>query len=83
MFNENVNIPKGPINGVTSTTTSIIYDPQNNVTTIDIQLINNFTKMILKKYSFQHKYTHDGYYYKTSFSIVLTYVMISHKSQGA
>jgi hypothetical protein len=44
MFNENVNIPKGPINVVTSTTTSIIYDPQNNVTTIDIQLINNFTK---------------------------------------
>ncbi len=39
--------------------------------------------MILKKHSFQHKYTHDGYYYKTSFSIVLTYVMISHKSQGA
>jgi len=49
MFNENVNIPKGPINGVTSTTTSITYDPPNNVTTIDIQLINNFTKMILKK----------------------------------
>jgi hypothetical protein len=38
--------------------------------------------MILKR-SFQHKYTYDGYYYKTSFLIVLTYVMRSHKSQGA
>ncbi len=38
--------------------------------------------MILK-HSFQHKYTYDGYYYKTSFLIVLAYVMRSHKSQGA
>jgi hypothetical protein len=26
---------------------------------------------------------HDGYYHKTSFPIVLTYVMMGHKSQGA
>ncbi len=35
------------------------------------------------KYFFQHKYTYDGYYYKTSFLMILTYVMTSHKSQGA
>jgi hypothetical protein len=34
------------------------------------------------KHSFQHKYTYDGYYYKSSFLIVLAYVMTSHKLQG-
>jgi hypothetical protein len=38
--------------------------------------------MILKC-SFQHKSTYDGYYYKTSFLIVLAYIMTRHKSQGA
>jgi hypothetical protein len=38
---------------------------------------------ILKKHSFQHICTYDGYYYKTSFPIVITYVIINHKSQGA
>ncbi len=67
MFTKNVNIPKGVVNGVTTTITSIILDPQNNVTSIEVQLTNNSTKMILKKHSFQHKYTYDGYFYKTSF----------------
>jgi ATP-dependent exoDNAse (exonuclease V) alpha subunit len=44
---------------------------------------NNSTKMIIKKCSFQHKYTYDGYHYKTSFPIVLAYAMTSHKSHGA
>jgi hypothetical protein len=35
------------------------------------------------KCSFQHKYTYDGYYYKTSFLIILAYVMRSHRSQHA
>ncbi len=38
--------------------------------------------MILKKYTFQHKYTYEAYYYKTSFPITLAYVIIGHKSQG-
>jgi hypothetical protein len=53
MFTKNVNIPKGVVNGAT--------------TSIEVQLTNNSTKMILKKHSFQHKYTYDGYFYKTSF----------------
>jgi ATP-dependent DNA helicase PIF1 len=83
MFIEHVNIPKGVENGATKTITSIILDPQNNVTSIEVQLTNNSTKMILKKHSFQHKYTYDGYFYKASFPIILAYAMTSHKSQGA
>jgi hypothetical protein len=67
MFTKNVNIPKGVVNGATTTITSIVLDPQNNVTSIEVQLTNNSTKMILKKHSFQHKCTYDGYFYKTSF----------------
>jgi hypothetical protein len=63
-FTEHVNIPKGVVNGATTIITSIILDPQNNVTSIEVQLTNNSTKMILKKHSFQHKYTYDGCFYK-------------------
>jgi hypothetical protein len=36
--------------------------------------------MILKKHTFQHRYTYNGYYYKESFSLTLAYVITSHKS---
>jgi hypothetical protein len=49
MFTEHVNILKGVVNGATTTITSIILDPQNNVMSIEVQLTNNSTKMILKK----------------------------------
>jgi len=83
MFIEHVNIPKGVVNGATTIITSIILDPQNNVMSIEVKPTNNSTKMILKKHSFQHKYTYDGYFYKASFPIILAYAMTSHKSQGA
>jgi ATP-dependent DNA helicase PIF1 len=38
--------------------------------------------MVLKKHTFQQKYTYDGYYYKTSFPITLAYVITGHQSQG-
>jgi len=83
MFTKNNNLLKGVVNGATTTIKSIIFDPQDNVTTIEVQLTNNSTKMTIKKCSFQHKYTYDGHYYKTSFLIVVTYTMIGHKSQNA
>jgi hypothetical protein len=46
MFTKNVKIPKEAVNGAIIIITSIIYDSQNNVITIKIQLINNF--MIFK-----------------------------------
>jgi ATP-dependent exoDNAse (exonuclease V) alpha subunit len=39
--------------------------------------------MVLKKHTFQHKYTYDGYYYKALFPITLEYAITRHKSQGA
>jgi hypothetical protein len=63
MFIKCVNTPKRVVNGAIATITSIIYDAWNNVTTIEAKLINNSTKMILQKRSFQQKYTYDGYYY--------------------
>jgi hypothetical protein len=51
MFIEHVNIPKGVVNGATTTITFIILDPQNNVTSIEVQLTNNSTKMIFKKHN--------------------------------
>jgi len=38
--------------------------------------------MILKRQTLQHKYTHEAYYYKASFILVLTYAIIGHKAQG-
>ncbi len=83
MFTKNGNLRKGVVNGAATTIKSIIFYSQNNVTTIEVQLTNKSTKMIIKKRHFQHKYKYDGYYYKTSFLIVVTYTMISHKSQSA
>ncbi len=38
--------------------------------------------MILKRQTLQYKYTHEAYYYKASFILVLTYAIIGHKAQG-
>ncbi len=75
MFIKCVNTPKRVVNGAIATITSIIYDAQNNVTTIKVKLVNNFKKMILQKHSFQQKYTYDGYYYKKILPIILAYVI--------
>jgi len=81
MFIDNINIQKGAINGLIATITSIIFDTKNNVITIEVQLTTNSIKMVLKKHTFQQKYTYDGYY-KTSFPITLAYAITRHKSQG-
>jgi ATP-dependent DNA helicase PIF1 len=39
--------------------------------------------MVLKKHIFQHKYTYDGYYYKTTLPITSAFAITGHKSQGA
>jgi len=82
MFIDNINIQKGAVNGATTTITSMIFDTKNNVTDIEVQLTTNSLKKVLKKHTFQNKYTYDGYYYKASFPITLAYAIIRHKSQG-
>jgi ATP-dependent exoDNAse (exonuclease V) alpha subunit len=83
MFTDNINIQKGAVNGKTATITSMIFDTKNNVINIEVQLTTNSLKKVLKKHTFQKKYTYDGYYYKASFPITLAYATIKHKSQGA
>jgi hypothetical protein len=39
-------------------------------------------QMILERQTLQHKYTHEAYYYKKSFLLILTYAIIGHKTQG-
>ncbi len=79
---DNITIQKGVVNDAIATITSIIFDLKNNTIAIEIQLTTSSMKMILKKKTFQHKYTYDGYYYQTIFPIALAYVITSHKSQG-
>jgi len=37
MFRNNINIQKGVVNGTIATITSIIFDTENNITTIEVQ----------------------------------------------
>ncbi len=53
------------------------------VTNITIKVIYTNVYVTLNRRTLQHKYTYETYYYKTSFSIVLTYVIIGHKAHAA
>jgi hypothetical protein len=46
---KNVSIPKGVVNDNTSIVTFIIFDLEKNVKAIEVQLTNNFTKLVLTK----------------------------------
>jgi ATP-dependent DNA helicase PIF1 len=83
MFMENVSIPKGTVNGATTTVQEIECSSNGMVTSITVQFINSEAKMKLKRQTFQYKYTSEAYYYKASFPIVLAYAITGHKSQGA
>jgi hypothetical protein len=60
MFTKNINIQKGDVNGAIATYIAyVIFDTENNITAIKVQLTTNSIKMILKKHTFQHKYTYN------------------------
>ncbi len=82
MFTDNINIQKGVVNGTTATITFMIFDTKNNVIDIEVQLTTNSLKKVLKKHTFQNKYTYVGYYYKASFPITLAYVTIKHNHKA-
>jgi hypothetical protein len=50
---------------------------------ITIKVISTNIYITLSRWTLQHKYTYETYYYKTSFPTVLAYVIIGHKAQGA
>jgi hypothetical protein len=51
-FTNNINIQKWAINGATTTITSVIFDPKNNITGIEVQLTTNSIQMTLKEIHF-------------------------------
>ncbi len=80
---KHINISKGAINGTIVIVTSLTLDDNKMVTSITIKVISTNVYLTLSRWTLQHKYTYEAYYYKTSFSIVLTYTIIGHKAQGA
>jgi hypothetical protein len=52
----------------------VISDPLFLVT-----VVNTNASSILSKWTLQHKYTYEAYFYKTSFPIVLAYAITHHK----
>ncbi len=80
MITKNINISKG---GAIVIVTSLTFDDNKMVTNITIKVIYTNVYVTLNRRTLQHKYTYETYYYKTSFSIVLTYVIIGHKAHAA
>jgi len=83
MISKNINISKGVVNGTFIIVTSITFNNDEVATIIIIKTISTNIQIMLKRQTLQHKYTFETYYYKTSFLIVLAYVITSHKAQGA
>jgi len=80
---ENMNIWKGVVNGTFATITTIIFNNDKIITNITIKIISTNIQIMFKRQTLQHKYTYETCYYKTSYSIVLTYAITGHKTQGA
>jgi len=71
------------VNGTFAIVTSITFNNDKIITSIIIKIISTNIQIMLKIQTLQHKYTSKTYNYKTSFFIVLTYAITSHKAQGA
>jgi len=80
MITKNINISKG---GAIVIVTSLTFDDNKMVTNITIKVICINVYVTLNRRTLQHKYTYETYYYKTSFPIVLAYVIIRHKTHVA
>jgi ATP-dependent exoDNAse (exonuclease V) alpha subunit len=83
MITKTINISKGVVDGTFAIVTSTTFNNDKIVTSIIIKIISTNIQIMLKRQTLQHKYTSKTYNYKTSFSIVLTYAITSHKTQGA
>jgi hypothetical protein len=73
MITENINISKGVVNETFVIVTSLRFNNKKIIINITIKIICRNIQIMLKIQTLQHKYTFETYYYKTSFSIVLTY----------
>ncbi len=83
MLTKKTNISKGVVNGAIIIIRSIEFDKNKIIISIIINFLNSNTFITLKRQTLQHKYTYEAYYYKTSFPIVPSFAITSHKAQGA
>jgi hypothetical protein len=62
--------------------TFLTFNVNKIITSITIKVLCTNIYLILSRWTLQYKYTYEACYYKTSFPIVLTYVITVHKTQG-
>jgi hypothetical protein len=80
---ENIDLKVGAANGIIGIVTKLEFDLEDNVCNIFVALNPlGYMQMVWKK-SIQNKYDYQGHFYKASFLLMLGYVIIRHKSQGA
>ncbi len=79
---KNINISKGAINGGIVIMTFLTFNVNKIITSITIKVLCTNIYLTLSRWTLQYKYTYEACYYKTSFPIVLTYVITVHKTQG-
>jgi len=83
MLTKNIDLKVGATNGTTKITTKLEFDLKDNVCSIFVALNPlRYVQTVWKK-SIQNKYDFKRHFYKTSFPLMLGYVIIGHKSQGA
>lgn len=82
-FIQKKNLKEGIVNGAMARVISIKCNNKNVVIAINVQLYDTCTTMVLRKNALKYRYSYNAYYYKTSFPIIITYVMTGHKAQNA
>jgi ATP-dependent exoDNAse (exonuclease V) alpha subunit len=83
MLTKNIDLKVGATNGTTKITTKLEFDLKDNVCSIFVALNPlRYVRTVWKK-SIQNKYDSKRHFYKTSFPLMLGYVITGHKSQGA
>jgi ATP-dependent exoDNAse (exonuclease V) alpha subunit len=83
MLTKNIDLKVGVANGTTGIVTKLEFDLEDNVCSISVALNPSRFVQIVRKKSIQNKCDSQGHFYKASFSLMLGYAIIGHKSQGA
>jgi hypothetical protein len=83
VMTKNIDLKVGAMNGTTKIVTKLEFDLEDNVCSISVVLNPLGYVQIVWKKSIQNKYDFQGHFYKTSFLLMLGYVITGHKSQGA
>jgi hypothetical protein len=83
MLTENIDLKVGAPNGTIGIITKLEFALDYNVCNIFVAFNPSRYVQIVWKKSIQNKFDYEGYFYKTSFPLMLGYAIIGHKSQSA